>query len=105
MTGFAVTTIPTIAVAYAIDSYKPISGEIMVVATVLKNTCGFAMSYWVLPLAAKDGLLTQGKVEFALTVGPVFMAVPQYIWRKEVENGHGTIKLAQIIRAIRLFRL
>jgi hypothetical protein len=30
MTGFAVTTIPTIAVAYAIDSYKPISGEIMV---------------------------------------------------------------------------
>jgi hypothetical protein len=84
MTGLAVTTIPTIAVAYAIDSYKPISGEIMVVATVLKNTCGFAMSYWVSPLAAKDGLLTPGMVEFALTIGPVFVAVPLYIWGKKL---------------------
>ncbi len=44
-TGLSVTTIPTIAIAYAMDCYKPISGEIMVVATVMKNTCGFGMSY------------------------------------------------------------
>lgn len=45
------TTRPKIAVAYAMDYYKPTSGEIMVVATVTKNTCGFTMSYWVSPLA------------------------------------------------------
>ncbi len=38
-TGLAVTSVPTIAIAYAIDCYTPISGDIMVVATVLKNTC------------------------------------------------------------------
>ena len=38
--GLAVTAIPTISIAYAIDCYKPISGEIMVVGTVLKNTLG-----------------------------------------------------------------
>ena len=85
-TGLAVTTIPTIAVAYAIDCYKPISGEIMVVATVLKNTCGFAMSYWVSPLAAKDGLLTPTMVEFALTIGPIFMAIPLYFWGKNLRR-------------------
>jgi hypothetical protein len=44
LTGLSVTTIPTIAIAYAIDCYKPISGEIIVVATIVKNTCGFGMS-------------------------------------------------------------
>jgi len=36
--GLSVTTVPTIAIAYAIDCFKPISGEIMIVATILKNT-------------------------------------------------------------------
>lgn len=31
--GLALTSIPTISVAYAVDCYKTISGEIMVVAT------------------------------------------------------------------------
>ena len=66
LTGLSVTTVPTIAIAYAIDCYKPISGEIMVVATVLKNTQGFAMSYWVPSLAARNGLLTVCMVQFGL---------------------------------------
>lgn len=36
--GIAVTTVPTIAIAYAIDCFKPISGEIMIIATIFKNT-------------------------------------------------------------------
>lgn len=56
LTGLCVTTVPTIAIAYAVDCYKPIAREIMVVATVLKNTCGFAMSNWVPPLTARAGL-------------------------------------------------
>ncbi|PIG82246.1 hypothetical protein AARAC_000233 [Aspergillus arachidicola] len=53
LTGLSVTTVPTIAVAYAVDCYKPMSGEIMVVATVVKNTIGFSMSYWVASLGAR----------------------------------------------------
>ncbi|KAF9894130.1 hypothetical protein FE257_009103 [Aspergillus nanangensis] len=68
LTGLCVTTVPTICIAYAVDSYKTISGEIMVVATVLKNTCGFVMSYWVPPLAARQGWLVPAMVEFSLTV-------------------------------------
>jgi hypothetical protein len=75
LTGLSVTAVPTIVIAYAIDCYKPISGEIMVVATVLKNKCGFGMSYWVAPLAAKYRFLRPALVEFALTIEPMLLGI------------------------------
>lgn len=76
LTGLSVTTIPTIAIAYTVDCYKPIAGEIMVVASVLKNMCDFAMSYCVPPFAERKGLFTPAMVEFALTIGPMMLTLP-----------------------------
>lgn len=78
--GLSVTTVPTICIAYAIDCYKPISGEIMVVATVCKNFIAFSYSYWVFDLAheSKDGWMTPAMVIFACTVGPALFAFPLY---------------------------
>ncbi|KAF2466221.1 MFS general substrate transporter [Lindgomyces ingoldianus] len=78
--GLSVTTVPTIAIAYAIDCYKPISGEIMVVATVCKNFIAFSYSYWVFDLAhqSKEGWITPAMVIFACTVGPALFAFPLY---------------------------
>ncbi|KAL2800663.1 major facilitator superfamily domain-containing protein [Aspergillus keveii] len=81
-TGLCVTAVPTIAVAYAVDCYRAISGEIMVVATVIKNSCGFAMSYWVFPLAARRGWLTPAMVQLALTAGPMVLGLPVYFFGK-----------------------
>ncbi|KAF2744555.1 MFS general substrate transporter [Sporormia fimetaria CBS 119925] len=76
--GLSVTTVPTIAIAYAIDCYKPISGEIMVVATVCKNFIGFSYSYWIFDLAheSKEGWVTPVMVVFACVVGPAVLAGP-----------------------------
>jgi hypothetical protein len=78
--GFGVTTVPTISITYAIDCYKPISGEIMVVATVIKNFIGFSYSYWLFSVAhtSKDGWITPAMVVFACTVGPALFAFPLY---------------------------
>jgi hypothetical protein len=78
--GLSVTSVPTIAISYAIDCYKPISGEIMVVATVCKNFIGFSYSYWIFDLAhtSKDGWITPAMVIFACTVGPALFAFPLY---------------------------
>lgn len=80
LAGLSVTTVPTIAIAYAIDCYKPISGEIMVVATVCKNFIGFSYSYWVFDIAhtSKDGWLTPAMIIFACVVGPAVLAFPLY---------------------------
>lgn len=83
-TGLSVTSVPVIAIAYAVDCYKPISGEIMVVATVIKNTCGFSISYWAFPLAARKGFLAPAMVEFALTVGPMLLGIPMYFFGKRL---------------------
>jgi hypothetical protein len=85
-TGLSVTSVPTIAIAYAVDCYKPISGEIMVVATVLKNTCGFSLSYWVFSQAAEGGMTRPAMIQFALTMGPAALTIPLYFYGKKLRR-------------------
>lgn len=84
--GLAVTSIPSIAIAYAIDCYKPISGEIMVVGTVLKNVLGFCLSYWVFDIMATDGWTTVYMVQFAADMFPVALTIPLYFYGKSLRR-------------------
>lgn len=84
--GLAVTSIPAIAIAYAIDCYKPISGEIMVVGTVLKNVLGFCLSYWVFNIMATDGWVTVYMIQFAVDMFPVALTIPLYFYGKDLRR-------------------
>ncbi|EMC92306.1 hypothetical protein BAUCODRAFT_38342 [Baudoinia panamericana UAMH 10762] len=84
--GLAVTSIPTIAIAYAVDCYKPISGEIMVVATVLKNVLGFCLSYWVFNVMAMDGWVAVYMTQFAVSMLPVVLTIPLYFFGKNLRR-------------------
>ena len=84
--GFCFTTVSSITIGYAVDAYKPVTGEIMVVATVIKNTCGFTMTYWIPPLAAREGYLTALMVWFTFTIGPMVLAIPFYVWGKRLRK-------------------
>ncbi|KAF7563710.1 hypothetical protein G7046_g419 [Stylonectria norvegica] len=67
--GIQVVAIPTITITYAIDCYKPISGEIMAIATVCKNTFGFGMTYFINEWAANDGFIPPAMLLMAMTAG------------------------------------
>jgi MFS family permease len=84
--GLAVTSIPTISIAYAVDCYKPISGEIMIVATVMKNVLGFCLSYWVFNVQAMAGWVSVYMVQFAVSMLPVVLAVPLYYYGKNLRR-------------------
>ena len=84
--GLAVTSIPTIAIAYAVDCYKPISGEIMVVATVMKNVLGFCLSYWVFNVEARDGWVAVYMTQFAVSMFPVVFTIPLYFFGKSLRR-------------------
>ena len=85
--GLAVTSIPGIAIAYAVDCYKPISGEIMVVATVFKNLLGFSFSYWIFQLAVKpNGFITIYMIQFAISMFPVVGTIPLYFYGKKLRH-------------------
>ncbi|KAH6673419.1 major facilitator superfamily domain-containing protein [Halenospora varia] len=69
LVGVQVVSIPTIAVTYAIDCYKPIAGQIMVISTVCKNTFGFGMTYYYNDWAAKEGFTPPLMMIMGMTVG------------------------------------
>jgi hypothetical protein len=78
--GIQVIALPTVAVAYAVDSYKPISGEILVICTVFKNTFGFGMSWWVPELTP----IQSGMVLFACTTVSCLVGLPIYFFGKRL---------------------
>lgn len=86
--ALSATSVPTIALAFAIDCFKPISGEIMVVATVLKNVLGFCLSYWIFNLSAKaaNGWITVFMVQFACTMLPIVLTIPLYFYGKQIRR-------------------
>ncbi|KAJ5771820.1 hypothetical protein N7520_002349 [Penicillium odoratum] len=71
-TGVIVMAIPTIATTYAIDSYKNMAGEIMVLATVAKNTFGYGLTYFIIPWATEHGylypIITVGMIAVGITL-------------------------------------
>jgi len=85
-TGILTSSIPTIAVAYAVDCYTPIAGDIMVVATVIKNTTGFGLSYWVFDFIARKGVFTATMIQFATCIGPAVCALPLYFFGKKIRR-------------------
>ncbi|EXJ71189.1 uncharacterized protein A1O5_06183 [Cladophialophora psammophila CBS 110553] len=69
LVGVQVVAIPAISVAYAVDCYKPVAGQIMVIVTVTKNTFGFGMTYFMNDWAIKDGFIPPIFLLMAMTVG------------------------------------
>lgn len=84
--GAAVTSIPTIAISYAVDSYTAISGEIMVVGTVMKNMLGFCLSYWIFDVHATAGWVSVYMVQFAVSMLPIVLAVPLFFYGKHLRR-------------------
>ncbi|KAI8628195.1 putative MFS transporter [Xylariaceae sp. FL1651] len=68
LVGLQVVGIPAIAIAYAVDCYKALPGEIMIAATIVKNTFGFGMIFYFNDWAAR-GYIAPVLTLMALTVG------------------------------------
>ncbi|KAK8010897.1 MFS general substrate transporter [Apiospora arundinis] len=69
LVGIQVVGIPAIAIAYAVDCYKSLPGEIMIAATIVKNTFGFGMIFFFNDWAATRGYLGPVLTLMVLTVG------------------------------------
>ncbi|VUC22227.1 unnamed protein product [Clonostachys rosea] len=80
LVGVQVVAIPTIVITYAIDSYKPVTGEIMVIATVCKNTFGFGMTYFMNDWAATSGFIPPTMLLMSMTVGITLLGMIVFIF-------------------------
>ena len=82
--GMMLSSVPTIAIAYAVDCYRPVSGEIMVVGTIIKNCTGFSFSYWLPELGLEQGFMVPVLVFYAFCLLAFLLAVPLYFWGKRL---------------------
>jgi MFS family permease len=55
--GLQVAALPAMATTYAVDSYKPVAGSLMVAITVNKNVWGYGFAEFITPWIIKSGYL------------------------------------------------
>ncbi|KAJ0108022.1 hypothetical protein J7T55_008158 [Diaporthe amygdali] len=79
MVGLETVGIPSIVISYAVDSYKSLPGEIMIAATVVKNTFGFGMVFFFNDWAAKHGFIAPLLTLMAATVGLSVLGLAVFI--------------------------
>ncbi|KAI1444230.1 putative MFS transporter [Annulohypoxylon stygium] len=84
LVGLQVVGIPAIAIAYAVDSYKTLPGEIMIAATIVKNTFGFGMIFFFNDWAARSGYIKPIMMMMALSIGFAILGMSVFIpWGKK----------------------
>lgn len=55
--GIQVAALPGMLTTYAVDSYKPVAGPLMVAITVNKNLWGYGFAEFITPWVMKDGFV------------------------------------------------
>ena len=55
--GIQVAALPALVTTYAVDSYKPVAGSVMVAITVNKNVWGYGFSEFLTPWIMKSGFV------------------------------------------------
>lgn len=64
--GIQVAALPSIATTYAVDSYKPVTGSLMVAITVNKNVWGYGFSKFITPWSVEAGYIPPIMTNMAL---------------------------------------
>ncbi|OBT79914.1 hypothetical protein VF21_01585 [Pseudogymnoascus sp. 05NY08] len=82
--GMQLAALAAIATTYAIDSYKPVAGEFLISATVVKNLWGYGLSQFLNPWIVKSGYVLPIMVNTALTLFFICLAIPLFFYGKRV---------------------
>jgi hypothetical protein len=77
-----VSAIPAMATTYAVDSYKPVAGSLMVAITVNKNVWGYGFAEFITPWILKDGFVPPIMTNASLITLWCLFGIPFYYWGK-----------------------
>lgn len=79
LVGVQVVGVPAVVISYAVDSYKSLPGEIMIAATVVKNTFGFGMVFFYNDWCARQGYIAPLLTLMAVSVGLALVGLAVFI--------------------------
>lgn len=81
--GIQVAALPAMVTTYAVDSYKPVAGSLMVSITVNKNLWGYGFSEFITPWATKQGFVPPIMTNMSLVTLWCALGVVFYFWGKQ----------------------
>jgi len=84
--GIQVAAIPAIATTYAVDSYKPVAGSIMVTITVNKNVWGYGFSKFITPWVEESGFVPPIMLNMCLIFLWCAFGIVFYVWGKKMRG-------------------
>ncbi|PSK33644.1 hypothetical protein B9Z65_7531 [Elsinoe australis] len=80
--GIQVAALPAMVSTYAIDSYKPVAGSVMVAITVNKNVWGYGYSEFLNVWAAESGFIPPIMTNASLILFFCLLGIPFYYFGK-----------------------
>lgn len=80
--GIQIAALPAIAATYTIDCYKPASGAIFIVITMIKNVWGYGVSQFITPWVTSGGYVPPFMTNMCLTVLCCSCGAVFWIWGK-----------------------
>ncbi|KAJ5884387.1 hypothetical protein N7504_011959 [Penicillium tannophilum] len=98
MQAFGVAAISNVAVTYALDSYKPVTGEALVIIFVIRNTIGMLLSLYAADWIEKQGAAAVFGEMMVIQVVVVLFAIPLYFWGRSLRaftSSYGPMKRFQ----------
>ncbi|KAK9448254.1 major facilitator superfamily domain-containing protein [Limtongia smithiae] len=86
LVGMQVAALPAIALTYAVDSYKPVAGEVLLNVTINKNLWAYGVSKFITPWIEKSGYLPPLGTELALSMLWLLFGIPLYFFGKHARR-------------------
>ncbi|KAJ5668692.1 MFS general substrate transporter [Penicillium macrosclerotiorum] len=80
MQAFGVAAISNVAVTYALDMYKPVTGEALVSIFVIRNTIGMLLSLYATDWIERQGTSSVFGEMTAIQVVSILFAIPLYLY-------------------------
>ncbi|KAJ5280698.1 major facilitator superfamily domain-containing protein [Penicillium angulare] len=86
MQAFGVAAISNVAVTYSLDSYKPVTGEALVIIFVIRNTIGMLLSLYAADWIERQGPAPVFGEMTAIQVVSILFAIPLYFWGSSLRS-------------------
>ncbi|KAJ5102497.1 major facilitator superfamily domain-containing protein [Penicillium argentinense] len=86
MQAFGLAAISNVAVTYCLDSYRPVTGEALVIIFVIRNTIGMLLSLYTANWIEKQGPAPVFGEMTAIQVVSILFAIPLYIWGRRLRD-------------------
>ncbi|KAJ5826440.1 polyamine transporter [Penicillium riverlandense] len=98
MQAFGVAAISNVAVTYSLDSYKPVTGEALVIIFVIRNTIGMLLSLYAADWIERHGPARVFGEMTAIQLVSILCAIPLFLWGRPLRaftSSYGPMKRFQ----------